>query len=127
MSCPNVARELACRPGAIPAAERQAHFALARELFHERTEERAALPNGYAIRFAPDALATYKWIFIGLAGALLGYGFYAAYWRPRRTCAAGAACEVCGTGRSVRAGLWIATIVAIGAIVFEQVEPYLDR
>jgi mercuric ion transport protein len=72
-----------------------------------------------------DALAPYKWLFIGLTAALLGYGFYAAYWKPRRTCAAGAACEVCGTGRSVRVGLWIATILAVGGIVFEQVEPYL--
>jgi hypothetical protein len=56
MSCTNTAPELACLPGAIPAAERQAHFALARELFHERAEERAALPNGYAIRLPSDAL-----------------------------------------------------------------------
>jgi hypothetical protein len=41
-----------------------------------------------------DALAPYKWIFVGLTAALLGYGFYAAYWKPRRTCAAGTACEV---------------------------------
>lgn len=72
-----------------------------------------------------DALAPYKWVFIGLTVVLLGYGFYAAYWRPRRTCAAGAACETCGTGRPVRIGLWIATILAISGIVFEQVEPYL--
>lgn len=76
---------------------------------------------------ALDALAPYKWIFIGLAAALLGYGFYAAYWKPQRACAAGPACEVCGTGRSARVALWIATILAIGGIVFEQVEPYLDR
>jgi hypothetical protein len=48
--------DLACMPGAIPAAERQAHFALARDLFHGRAEERSALPNGYAIRFPADAL-----------------------------------------------------------------------
>ena len=50
------APEVVCVPGAIPPAERQAHFALARELFGERAKERAALPNGYAIRFPPDAL-----------------------------------------------------------------------
>ncbi len=74
---------------------------------------------------ALDALAPYKWVFIALTAALLGYGFYVAYWKPRRTCAAGAACGVCGTGRSVRVCLWIATILAIGGIVFEQVEPLL--
>ncbi len=56
MSCTSPAPELACLPGAIPAADRDAHFTLARELFHERAEVRTALPNGYAIRFAPDAL-----------------------------------------------------------------------
>jgi hypothetical protein len=48
-------RELACLPSAIPAAERQAHFSLARELFDRRAQERRDLPNGYAIRFADDA------------------------------------------------------------------------
>jgi hypothetical protein len=52
----NAAAELACLPGAIPAAERQAHFELARELLNERAQERVALPSGYAIRFPPDAL-----------------------------------------------------------------------
>lgn len=48
--------ELACAPSAIPAAVRQAHFALARDLFDRRAEERLTLPNGYAIRFRADAL-----------------------------------------------------------------------
>jgi mercuric ion transport protein len=73
-----------------------------------------------------DALAPYKWIFIGLTAALLGYGFYAVYWKPRRTCAAGAACKACGSSRSVRVVLWVATVLAIAGIVFEQVEAYLS-
>lgn len=73
-----------------------------------------------------DSLAPYKWIFIGLTVALLAYGFYAAYWKPRRTCSAGASCTVCGTSRSVRAGLWIATVLAISGLVFEQIEPLLN-
>jgi len=48
--------EFACVPGAIAPEEREAHFALARLLFGELVEERAALPNGYAYRFPPDAL-----------------------------------------------------------------------
>ncbi len=72
-----------------------------------------------------DSLARYKWIFIALTAAFLGYGFYAAYWRPRRMCAAGAACRVCGSSRTVRVGLWIATILAVAGIVFEQLEPML--
>ena len=74
---------------------------------------------------AMDSLAPYKWIFISLTVALLGYGFYIVYWKRRSSCAAGSACKACGTSRSVRVGLWIATILAVGGIVFEQIEPYL--
>lgn len=42
---------LACVPSAIPAAERTAHFELARHLFMRRAIERLALPQGYAFRF----------------------------------------------------------------------------
>ena len=47
-------RELICVPSAIPAAERQGHFALAQELLHERAKERRDLADGYAIRFGCD-------------------------------------------------------------------------
>ena len=72
-----------------------------------------------------DSLAPYKWIFVGLTVALLGYGFYLVYWKPRRACAAGASCAVCGTSRSVRIALWIATFLAIGGLVFERIESSL--
>lgn len=72
-----------------------------------------------------DAFAAYKWPLIGVAVCLLAYGFYAAYIRPKRTCAAGAACEVCGSSHTVRIGLWIATILTIGGIVFERIERML--
>ena len=72
-----------------------------------------------------DSLARYKWPFIALAAVLLGYGFYITYWRPKRQCAAGAHCTTRATGRSVRVGLWIATVLVIGGIVFEQIEPLL--
>lgn len=42
---------VACVPGAIPAAERSAHFALARKLFVEIAAERKVLSDGYAFRF----------------------------------------------------------------------------
>lgn len=42
---------VACVPAAIPAAERSAHFALARRLFAELAAERKDLPTGYAFRF----------------------------------------------------------------------------
>lgn len=48
--------EIICVPSAIPAAERGQHFASARELFAQRALEVRELPDGYAIRFARDAL-----------------------------------------------------------------------
>jgi hypothetical protein len=47
---------LACIPSAIPANEREAHFALARRLLKDMTKERQPLPNGFAFRFDIDAL-----------------------------------------------------------------------
>jgi hypothetical protein len=53
---------LVCVPGAIPAVERAAHFALARELFTKRAKERLDFPNGLAFGFDGeiiDALARF--------------------------------------------------------------------
>ena len=47
---------LACVPGAIPAAERPAHFALIQSLFGETLLETAPLPDGYGFRFPASAL-----------------------------------------------------------------------
>jgi hypothetical protein len=52
----DAAAPLACVPGAIPADERAAHFALAAELFGAGGQERRALEEGYAFRFAPERL-----------------------------------------------------------------------
>ena len=46
---------LACVPGAIPADERAAHFALFERLFTTRARERIPLAAGYAWRFDADA------------------------------------------------------------------------
>jgi hypothetical protein len=47
---------LACVPGAIPARERMAHFALLTRLFRDSARSRDRLPNGYGFRFGSDAL-----------------------------------------------------------------------
>jgi hypothetical protein len=52
----DAAAPLACVPGAIPADERAAHFALAAELFDAGLQERRELADGYAFRFAPERL-----------------------------------------------------------------------
>jgi mercuric ion transport protein len=69
-----------------------------------------------------DSLAPYKWLFIAATTALLGYGFYAAYWKPKSRCAAGVSCPSCGTSRSLRIVLWAATIIAIAGVIFEKLE-----
>ena len=74
-----------------------------------------------------DSLAPYKWIFIALTAALLGYGFYSVYRKPKNACAAGSGCETCRPGRPIRIALWIATLLAVGGIVFEYLEPLLAR
>jgi mercuric ion transport protein len=75
---------------------------------------------------ALDALAPHKWIFITLTVALLSYGFYAMYFRPKTNCAAEVNCDTRNSGRSVRVGLWVATILAIAGVIFERLEPVLS-
>jgi mercuric ion transport protein len=74
---------------------------------------------------ALDTLAPYKWVFIALTVALLGYGFHTVYFRPKSTCATDVNCDTRNSGWSVRVGLWIATILAIAGIIFERIEPML--
>jgi hypothetical protein len=48
---------IACVPKAIPAAEREAHFALAKRVWSELPEARQELPDGYALQFGPEQFA----------------------------------------------------------------------
>lgn len=53
---------LACVPGAIPAAERPAHFQLIRQLFEKEMLERTEIPGGYSFSFPAssfDSLARF--------------------------------------------------------------------
>jgi mercuric ion transport protein len=72
-----------------------------------------------------DALAPYKWGFILATAGLLAYGFYVTYRKPRTSCAAGTVCQACGSNRSLKAGLWIVTTIAVAGLVFERIEPYV--
>jgi hypothetical protein len=45
---------LACDMAAIPADQREVHFARAEHLFGEAVQERHELPDGYAFRFRAD-------------------------------------------------------------------------
>ena len=71
------------------------------------------------------ALAPYKPFFVAGTAGLLGYGFYLVYWKPRRACAAGAACARPIPSRLVQLALWIATVLVIAAFAFDYVAPLL--
>ena len=69
-------------------------------------------------------LARYKPLFVLMAVCLLGYGFYAVYWKPKRACKTDG-CETCRPSRTARLSLWIATVLAIASRAFDYLEPYL--
>ena len=71
------------------------------------------------------ALAPYKPLFVAGTAGLLGYGFYLVYWKPRRACAAGAACARPIPSRLVQLAIWIATVLVIAAFAFDYVAPLL--
>jgi mercuric ion transport protein len=83
-----------------------------------------ALGVGGAWATRLEALAPYKWIFVGVTVALVAFGTYLAYFRPKR-CAAGSQCQSSKPSVSIRAMLWVATILAVGGLIFDRIEPLL--
>lgn len=73
------------------------------------------------------ALAPYKPFFVAGTMAVLGYGFYLVYWKPRRACADDAACARPIPNRLVQTALWIATVLVAAALAFDYVAPFLLR
>jgi mercuric ion transport protein len=71
------------------------------------------------------ALAPYQPVFVALAIAFLGYGFYAVYWRPKPACADGATCDQPISSRIVKTGLWMAAAMIATALAFPYVAPRL--
>ena|SRR5437868_3025676 len=71
------------------------------------------------------ALAPYKPLFVAVTAGLLGYGFYAVYWKPKRACATDATCARRLPNRLVELGLWIATVLVIIAFAFDYIAPLL--
>lgn len=71
------------------------------------------------------ALAPYKPLFVTATAALLGYGFYLVYWKPRRACAEDTACARPLPNRFVKLGLWTATVLVVAAFAFDYVAPVL--
>ncbi len=68
------------------------------------------------------ALAPYKPYFAAGTIALLGYGYYLVYVRPKQACAGGA-CARPLPNRVVKSSLWLATVLVIVALAFDFVAP----
>ncbi|MGE0853247.1 MAG: mercuric transporter MerT family protein [Hyphomicrobiaceae bacterium] len=66
------------------------------------------------------ALAPYQPVFAAVAFGLLGCGFYLVYRKPRATCADGSWCARPGSLRSVKVGLWTATVLVVVALAFPR-------
>jgi mercuric ion transport protein len=73
------------------------------------------------------ALAPYQPLFVTGTAAVLGYGYYLVYWKPKRACADEAACARPTPSRLVQIALWIATALVIAAFAFDRVAPLLLR
>lgn len=70
------------------------------------------------------ALAPYKPYFAAATSALLGYGLYLVYAKPRQACADGS-CARPLPNRLIKATLWIATVVVFAALAFDTIAPLL--
>ena len=70
------------------------------------------------------ALAPYQPYFVAGTLALLGYGYYLVYLRPKQTCADGC-CARPLLNRLVKSCLWSATVLVVAAMGFNYVAPLL--
>lgn len=70
------------------------------------------------------ALAPYKPYFAAGTLALLGYGYYLVYVKPKQACAGGS-CARPLPNRLVKSSLWIATMLIVAALAFDSVAPLL--
>ena len=70
------------------------------------------------------ALAPYKPYFAAGTLALLGYGYYLVYVKPKQACADGS-CARPLPNRLVKSSLWIATVLVVAALAFDFVAPLL--
>ncbi len=69
------------------------------------------------------ALKPYQPIFVAFGAASIGYGFYLVYRVPKTVCEDLSHCASPRSSRSAKIGLWIATLLVLGALSF----PYAVR
>lgn len=70
------------------------------------------------------ALAPYQPYFVAGTLALLGYGYYLVYLKPKQACADGS-CARPLPNRLVKSSLWSATVLVVAAMAFNYVAPLL--
>jgi mercuric ion transport protein len=70
------------------------------------------------------ALAPYKPYFAAGTIALLGYGYYLVYVKPKQACADGS-CARPLPNRLVKSSLWIATVLVVVTLAFDTIAPLL--
>jgi mercuric ion transport protein len=64
------------------------------------------------------ALEPYQPLFVAIAAACLGYGFYLVYRKPKVACADDSYCASPSSSRLAKIGLWVAMVVVIIAVGF---------
>lgn len=70
------------------------------------------------------AFEPYQPVFVTIALACLGYGFYLVYRKPKAAeCVEGSCCARPSSHRNAKIGLWIATVLIVVAVGF----PYAAR
>jgi mercuric ion transport protein len=69
-------------------------------------------------------LAPYKPYFAAGTLALLGYGYYLVYVKPRQACADGSCTRPLPAGL-LKSSLWIAAALVVAALAFDYVAPLL--
>ena len=70
------------------------------------------------------ALTPYQPYILAVTTAVLGYGFYAVYWRARRACPS-KTCERPLPRRAVKVGLWLGAMLIGVALVFPRIASML--
>jgi len=70
------------------------------------------------------ALEPYQPIFAAITFGFLGYGFYLVYRKPKGECAEGAYCAKPSSDRTVKIGLWAATVLVVIALGFPRLAPF---
>lgn len=70
------------------------------------------------------ALEPYQPIFAAITFGFLGYGFYLVYRKPKGECAEGTYCAKPRSDRTVKIGLWAATVLVVIALGFPRLAPF---